>query len=234
MGLKKIILYHFNSFVDILFPRTCVVCGKVITAQEMYICTKCIYELPRVNNCKFHNNPIYQQFFGRLQIENATSLFFYDKESAISNLLYAIKYNGMKEFAEFLGCRLGRVLKESLLYEDVDLIIPVPLHARKYRMRGYNQSEWIVRGIASVLGKDYSVNHLYRNEFTKTQTKKNRVERWENVRNKFGVMMPDDLQKKHILLVDDVLTTGATLEACGEILLKIEGVKLSIATLAKA
>lgn len=234
MNIKKNILYHLNSFFDAIFPRVCIVCGRKLATSENYICTNCIYEIPRTNTSLIHKNPIFMVFFGRVKIENATSLFYYHKESDFSKLLYSMKYEGNNNLAKFLGSRLGRIIKESSLYSDIDLIIPVPLHPKKQKMRGYNQSEWIAKGVSSVTGYNLSVNNLYRNHFTNTQTKKNRVERWENVRNKFGVCNPRELENKHILLIDDVLTTGATLDACSEVLLSIKGVKISIATLAKA
>lgn len=140
----------------------------------------------------------------------------------------------MKELAFFLGSRLGRELKSSSLFEDVDIIMPVPLHPSKKKKRGYNQSEWIVYGISDVFPKELSIDNLHRTFFTNTQTRKTRLERWENVAGKFAINDKELLKNKHILLVDDVLTTGATIEACAEVLLAIEGVRLSVATLAKA
>jgi len=167
-------------------------------------------------------------------VESATSLFLYNKDSQYSKLLYDLKYSGMKDLAKFLGARLGRELKSSDFFMDIDVIIPVPLHRRKKRIRGYNQAEWIVKGITDVFPREVNLKSLQRTSFTSTQTKKSKEERWKNVEGKFAVSHQDSIKNKHILLVDDVLTTGSTIEACAHVLLAVEGVKISVATLAKA
>lgn len=234
MRIKSFILYNINSFFNLFFPRVCLVCGNVISSSEKYICTSCAYEIPRTNYHLFKDNPISQIFWGRVEIESATSLFFYDKESSYSKLLYDLKYSGMKDLARFLGARLGRELKKSEFFRDIDVVIPVPLHSKKKRIRGYNQSEWIVKGVVDTFPREVNITSLIRTSFTSTQTRKTKEERWKNVRGKFAVYNEESIKNKHILLIDDVLTTGSTLEACAEVLLAIEGVRVSIATLAKA
>lgn len=234
MKFKRIILFHVNSFFNLFLPRVCLVCGKPISTSEKYICISCDYEMPRTNFYKFKDNPVSQVFWGRVMVESATSLFFYNKDSNYSKLLYDLKYSGMKDLARFLGIRLGREIECSDLFKDVDVIMPVPLHSRKKRIRGYNQSEWIVKGITEVFPRTVDTTSLNRTSFTSTQTKKSKEDRWKNVEGKFAVLDKESLKNKHILLVDDVLTTGSTIEACAYVLLAVEGVKVSVATLAKA
>lgn len=234
MKIVKKILFYIDSFINLLFPRLCLVCGKAISKNEKYICVSCLYYLPLTNlQCK-RDNIITQMFWGRLQIEYATALFYYNKSNNYSLLLYSLKYSGMKDLAFYLGQILGTTLESSSLFSDIDVIIPVPLHPKKKKIRGYNQSEWIVYGIVSVFKREVSIDNLYRRTFTNTQTKKSRLERWENVSGKFALRDYNAIKNKHILIVDDVITTGATIEACAEVLLRVEGVKISLATLAKA
>jgi ComF family protein len=234
MKLIKKILFHLDSFRNLFFPRLCIVCEKPIVRNEKYICVSCLYDIPLTKLHEQKDNIITQIFWGRLKIECGTALFFYSKTSNYSSLLYSLKYSGMKDLAFYLGQQLGAELQSSILFNDIDLIIPVPLHPKKKKIRGYNQSDWIVFGIADVFKREVCIDNLYRTVFTNTQTKKSRVERWENVAGKFALKDADFIKNKHILIVDDVLTTGATIEACAEVLLRIEGVKISIATLAKA
>jgi ComF family protein len=234
MKINKSILFRINSLFNLFFPRVCLVCGKPISAKESYICASCLYHAPRIDSHSQKDNPISQIFLGRVKIEAATSLFHYSKESPYANLLYSLKYKDMKKLAIFLGSHLGRELNESPLFSDVDIIMSVPLHPKKKKKRGYNQSDLIVYGINETFPREISIDNLYRVLHTETQTRKTRIERWENVSGKFAIRDEDILKEKHILLVDDVLTTGATIEACAEILLAIEGVRLSVATLAIA
>jgi ComF family protein len=172
-----------------------------------------------------------QLFWGRIPIENATSFFSYKKGSNYQHLIHFIKYKGLKELGFETGRKFGLILSDSDIYNIIDVIIPVPLHPKKEKKRGYNQSEWIASGLAQSMQKPISINNLIRNLHTSTQTQKNRFERWQNVENIFTVNDANEFKNKHILLVDDVVTTGSTLEACAFELLKIENVKISIVTL---
>lgn len=194
----------------------------------------CMSELPRTNYHLYKENPLAFIFYGRVKIHAATSYFHFVKSSKYSSMMYRFKYKGDRQIGFVLGKYFGRSLLESPLFSGVDIIVPVPLHRRKLRKRGYNQSEYIARGLSFSMKKEVVCNSLVRNEFTPTQTRKSRIDRWDNVRGKFCVADPVVFINKHILLVDDVITTGATLEACAEELLKIHGVRVSIATLAKA
>jgi ComF family protein len=180
------------------------------------------------------DNPVAQTFWGRVEIENACAYFFFAKGSKYRPLLHQLKYKGKREVGVELGLIFGQTLAKSDLYRGIDYTIPVPLHPKKLRIRGYNQAEAIAQGIAQGLGTGMVTNQLVRKEFTETQTRKSRVERVRNVADAFELKNGNGLKGKHLLLVDDVITTGATLEACATKLLTIEGCKVSIGTLAYA
>jgi ComF family protein len=202
--------------------------------QEQFLCLPCWHDLPVTN---FHTDPgnrVAQLFWGRVYLENATAFFAYNKGSNYQHLIHFIKYRGMNELGFITGQRFGIVLSASPAFQDIDVVVPVPLHPKKEKQRGYNQSEWIARGIADTLQKPVCVNILIRNIHTSTQTRKTRFERWENVEGIFTVHAPENFEGKHVLVVDDVVTTGSTLEACANVLKKINGVKVSVATLAFA
>ncbi len=220
-----------NDLLGLFYPSLCITCGGRLMTREKFLCVNCWSDIPVTNFHTSMENKVAQLFWGRTQIENATAFFSYKKGSKYQQLIHFIKYRGLKELGYETGRRFGAVLANSENYKKADVIIPVPLHPAKQKKRGYNQSEWIARGISDTLGKLYSNVHLRRIIHTSTQTKKNRFERWKNVESIFEVIKPEDLTGKHILLVDDIVTTGSTLEACAHELLKISGVKVSIATL---
>ncbi|MCY1720625.1 phosphoribosyltransferase family protein [Prolixibacteraceae bacterium Z1-6] len=223
-----------SDVLELFFPALCTTCGDRLATQEKYVCMNCWHDLPVTN---FHQNPenkVAQLFWGRVEIENASSFFSYKKGSRYQHLIHYLKYKGLKELGFETGRKFGFALTESAKFTSVDVVVPVPLHPKKERKRGYNQSRWIAAGIAAVLHKPVSENNLFRKTFTSTQTRKNRFERWQNVDGIFGIHTPNEFSEKHVLLVDDVVTTGSTLEACAYQLLKIPNTKVSIATLAFA
>ena len=239
MATQKLLLFHRleNSLSDLLelfFPSICVTCGNRLVKQEKFVCLDCWLDLP-VTNFHFEpENKVAQLFWGRVQVENATAWFHFRKGSNYQQLIHCIKYKGMKEMGLECGKRLGFSIAESEGFKQVDVIVPVPLHPKKLRKRGYNQSEWIARGISEALQKPVEADNLYRKIHTTTQTKKTRLERWKNVEGIFEIKNSELFAGKHILLVDDVATTGATLEACTVPLLKCDDTRVSIATLAYA
>jgi len=220
-----------SDLVELFYPSLCVTCGDRLTSQEKYVCVQCWNDLPVTNFQQNQKNKVAQLFWGRVHIENVTAYFSYKKGSKYQQLIHSVKYKGMKELGLETGRRFGTVLSGSDNFANVDLVIPIPLHPKKQKQRGYNQSEWIARGISETLRKPVSIGNLKRNLHTSTQTRKNRYERWKNVENIFEVSEPDELATKHILLIDDIITTGSTIEACALQLLKIPSVKVSVASL---
>lgn len=230
----KQLTQNINDFIELLFPSLCTTCGNRLNAGEKFLCFDCWQDLPVTNFHINSENKVAQLFWGRVQIEEATSYFSYKKGSRYQKLIHSIKYKGIKELGMDIGQHFGFVLKESKGFKDIDVIVPVPLHPKKFKSRGYNQSEWIAGGISKSMEIPVSTDNLHRKVFTSTQTRKNRFERWQNVEGIFETKAPEKFGDKHILLIDDVVTTGSTLEACAFQLLKTKGVKVSIATLAFA
>lgn len=224
----------FNDFLSLIYPNLCICCDDLLVKGEKYICTNCLIKMPRTHFHLVKNNPIEQIFWGRTQIEKGTSFFFFQKGSPYQKILHSLKYKGYKEIGTEIGRIFAAELNEVSYFDKVDLIVPVPLHPRKLRKRGYNQSEAIAEGMSLNLKIKISTNNLYRKHYNQTQTRKGRYERWENVNELFAVKNPETFANKHILLIDDVLTTGSTLEACANALHQCENTKVSIATLAYA
>ena len=217
---------------DILFPRICPVCGVILNGAEREICLDCLSSLPLTYFWLRADNPAAELFWGRVYFQRAASLFFYNDGSPYKHLIHNFKYKGRKETGVLLGRMLGKRLRESGLYTDIDFVAAVPLHPLKHWSRGYNQAGIIAEAVARELGVKVLKGALRRRSFTATQTSKNAQERWSNVSGVFRLARRRDVEKRHILLVDDVLTTGATLETCGHALLEAEGCKVSVATLA--
>jgi ComF family protein len=224
---------YFEDIIGLFYPELCITCGRKLVTQEKYICLHCLHDLPRTKFQFDPENKVAQLFWGRVKLESATSWLFFRKGSRYQKLIHYLKYKGLKEIGNEMGVLFGNDLKESPL-NKVDMVVPVPLHPRKLKQRGYNQSEWIAKGIASSMEKQISVNNLAREIYTATQTRKNRFQRWQNVEGIFSVKEPAELTGKHILVVDDVITTGSTLEAAAVALMKGGAEKVSIATLACA
>ena len=202
--------------------------------NENLICTECFVVIPRTNYHYKEDNPVAQLFWGRCVIEKAAAFSYYNKGSRIGNLIHNLKYKGIREIGHELGRIYGLTLKASGFTKDIDLIIPVPLHPTKERIRGFNQSETISMGIAAATLLPVDVKTLARIMASPTQTKRSRYERWTNVEGIFKVTDSQTIIGKHVLLVDDVITTGSTIESCTNELLKIEGVKVSVVALAFA
>jgi ComF family protein len=224
----------YDDFISLLFPRLCYGCGDHLLRNEKLICTDCYVQIPRTGYDKEIDNPVAKLFWGRCLIEKAAAFSFYNKGSRIRRLIHNLKYRGITEVGIELGKIYGRSLKNSGFTDDIDLIIPVPLHYSKRKIRGYNQSELIASGISETSGVPLDLGSLNRIKSSDTQTKRSRYDRWTNVEGIFTVTGPDTIRGKHILIVDDVITTGSTIESCANELLKIEGVRVSVVALAYA
>ena len=224
----------WDDFISLLFPRLCYACGDHLLRNENLICTECFVVIPRTNYHLESENPVAQLFWGRCMIEKAAAFSFYNKGSRIRNLIHNLKYKGIKEIGYELGRIYGLALKSSGFTNDIDLIIPVPLHPDKKRTRGFNQSETISEGLSDATGLPVDINTLIRSTGSATQTRRSRYERWTNVEGIFCITDTEILKGKHVLLIDDVITTGSTIESCANELLKIEGLRVSVAALAVA
>ena len=224
----------WEDFISLLFPRLCYGCGNHLMRNENLICTECYVVIPRTGYHTEKDNPVAQLFWGRCLIEKAAAFSFYNRGGRIRTLIHNLKYKGIKEIGNELGKIYGLSLKSSGFTDDIDIIIPVPLHPSKKRIRGFNQSEIISNGISGATGLPVNIKSFLRVTVSGTQTRRSRYERWINVEGIFSVSDPEELRGKHILLVDDVITTGSTIESCTNELLRIEGVRVSVVALAYA
>ncbi len=224
----------WDDFISLLFPRICYGCGNQLMRNESLICTECYVLIPRTGYHNIEGNPVEQLFWGRCYLERAAAFSFYTRGSRIRSLIHNLKYRGIREIGNELGRIYGLSLKSAGFTDGIDMIIPVPLHARKMRVRGFNQSELISAGISEVTGLPVDTVSLTRVVHSSTQTRRSRYDRWTNVEGIFMVMNASTLINNHILLVDDVITTGSTIESCACELLKLPGVKISVAALAVA
>lgn len=223
-----------NLWTDLwrlFFPRCCIVCGRTLIRGEEHVCVHCLSALPRTGFHQWIGNRVENLLWGNIPLQRATAWLFYVKEGGVSRLVHALKYYGRKEVGEWMGRMMSMEIQDSGFFEDIDLIIPVPLHKRKKRKRGYNQTEHIAIGIAAVTGLPICADALVKRKSTQSQTRKTRTERKENVQNVFVCPLPERLENKHVLLVDDVLTTGATIAACAGALHGIPGLRISVLTL---
>ena len=226
--------YYFKAFAELFFPRICRGCGNHLFEHEHEVCSNCLRKLPRTGFELIDDNPVSKMFWGRIHIEKAASLYYYRKGELLQKLLHKLKYKGNYHLGEVFGQQAGKIFLRSGFTADVDAVVAVPLHEKKRRERGYNQSEIIAKGISEVTKIPFLNGNLIRTVYTESQTQKGRFERWENVKSVFNITHEEELQGKHILLVDDVITTGATLEACASALKKAGDVKVSIVTIGMA
>jgi len=226
----------FSDFISLIFPDTCFSCQRVLKKGENKICTHCRANLPftHIHKQNPKDNLVTQKFYGKVPIEYGLAFLKFSKDSKVQHLLHQIKYNQQPELAEMLGLWYASELREQGFHEKFDYVVPVPLHPNKLKIRGYNQSDYFGAGLSKPLEKELATDLLRRNTHTSTQTKKSRLERWKNVASIFEITNPTKIQNKSILLVDDVITTGATLEACAKALLEAEAAAISVASIAIA
>lgn len=224
---------YFHDFLSIIYPHNCAACGNDVLGKSHLLCWNCLNSLPLTGFETQTNNLVSQLFAGRIPVEMATAFLFFSKDSKVQHLVHQIKYKGKKDLGHYLGTLMGHTIQQANR-DRIDLIVPVPLNKRKLAIRGFNQAKILADGISEVLQKPVAEVAVVRSKFTETQTRKNRIGRWQNVEDVFELGNTNGLENKRVLLVDDVVTTGATLEACSQILLKISGLKLSIGALAYA
>jgi ComF family protein len=219
-----------SSLLNLVFPKLCVCCGGVLMEGEENICLTCLYTLPRSLEKDFEDNKVMDIFLGRVRLEKAFSWCHFEKETAVQNILHHIKYKDKDKFARQIGEIMANEIPD--FFADIDAIVPVPLHPKKERMRGYNQSVEIAKGVQGVMGLPMFSQLLERTRFSETQTHKNKEERWKNTEGLFALAPNDGFEGKHLLLIDDVLTTGSTAIACLKCLEQIPNVRLSFLSLA--
>lgn len=222
-----------TDFVSLFFPRYCLSCSTSLVGGEETLCTRCIINLPKTNY-PLNDNPIKDRLAGRLPLTYAVAFLKLKKGGVVQKMLHQLKYNYHPEIGVKLGKVFGHELRQSELSQAFDLIVPVPLHETRKRKRGYNQSAKFAEGLGYALDLPWDESIAIRTKSTKTQTNKSKLERWENVKEVFSITKANAVEGKRILLVDDVITTGSTLEACGTHFLRNGCDQLSVACLAEA
>jgi ComF family protein len=224
----------FNDILSLLFPRVCHACGDHLVQNEQLICTACYIAIPKTGFHMQRENYVEKLFWGRCRIEKAAAWAYYTRNGRMTRLIYRFKYNGIREIGSELGRVYGIALCESGFMDDIDMLIPVPLHRKKEKSRGFNQSRVLADSIGEVSGKPVNCAGLIRLTRTDTQTVRSRIERWRNVEGIFAPGCVAELENKHILLVDDVITTGSTIDACTTALSAVPGIKVSVVAMAVA
>jgi ComF family protein len=219
-----------EALLHLAFPQVCAGCGNDVLPKDHLLCLSCLEALPQTQFHLHANNPIEKTFIGRLPLQHATAQYYFTKESLLQHLLHRAKYKGDRELCVYLGTLMGRQLAQTDWIHTIDALVPLPLFAEREKKRGYNQSYLLCQGMFEVLQKPVLKNIVIRQSATESQTRKNRVQRWQNMEGRF-LLKTSEAKGKHLLLVDDVVTTGATLEACGRALLTAPGSTLSVATL---
>ncbi|MDX1760906.1 MAG: phosphoribosyltransferase family protein [Christiangramia sp.] len=222
----------FHDFIDLLYPRLCHICEAEMLKNEQVICTSCLHDLPVTNYHLDNENPVKKVFFGRVKIEKATSLLHFRKKAGVQHLIHDLKYRGHREIGTYLGKWLGEELAAIPEYQDIDFVVPVPLHKSRLKERGYNQVEDFGKEISLKLNAKYTDDLLLKVSSTQTQSLKDRLSRWGKLEDTLVIQNIEKAKNKHILIVDDLVTTGSTLEACAHKLFEIPGIKLSVATMA--
>jgi ComF family protein len=228
--LNKLFADAFHLF----YPHHCTGCGSDLIAKDSLLCINCINELPHTNFATFENNYVENIFRGRMNVKAAHSEFFFSKGQLVQHLIHELKYKSNKEIGYYLGEIMGNSLLSAGRFPNIDYLVPLPLYPEKEFKRGYNQATIICDGVSSFTQIPLMADNLIRQRATETQTRKHRAARWQNVDGSFAVRNPGKLTGKNILLVDDVITTGASIEACGQTILQVAGTTLSIAALAHA
>jgi len=231
---KKWFGRHLSELLYLAYPDLCHVCGISLTDEEMLICHNCLYKLPFIKFTSYTENLAAERFYGKIPFDRALAAFHYQKASHMQLILELLKYKGEKRLGEVLGSYAGARLLRNNFFDGIDLLVPVPLHSKRMKHRGYNQSEWIAKGLSKASGIPIDSNTLVRRFENETQTTRNIYDRWKNVSTIFCLDNEKAFESKNILLVDDVLTSGSTMESCGHAVLKAKGASVSFFALALA
>ena len=225
-------LKFLNHLINLFYPKVCSACGNLLMQGEETVCLSCRYLLPKTLYENDSDNPLAQIFYGQIDFNAVTAEFFFSKTGKVQHLLHQLKYQGNKDAGFFLGQQLGESIRNAEAFQGIDFLVPIPLHPKKEYLRGYNQSYVIAQGVEDITKIPVLKDALKRKVFTSTQTKKSREERMENVKDVFDIVEKKRLVGKHLLIIDDVLTTGSTIMAAGKTLSVIPDVKMSVATAA--
>jgi ComF family protein len=225
-------MFLIRNVTDIFYPRLCLCCKDQLPEKEQFTCLKCRYDLPLTNFTNQPDNLAEKLFYGRVLIEQATALFYFQKNGKIQKLIHQLKYNGQQQIGSFFGSWLAKEMITSNRFKNIDCIVSVPLHKSRFEKRGYNQLTAFGKTLSKELGIPYDEHALKRNTATKTQINMHKHERWDNVFNVFDNNKEDELSGKHVLLIDDIITTGSTIEACCHALKKSEKTSFSVASMA--
>lgn len=221
-----------SHVLDLFFPKVCEACSNLLNDGECIVCTSCRHELPVTNFHMNHTDTVKKILYGRVRLEHATALLHFSKKGLVQQLMHRLKYKGHEHIGLFFGDWLGFELAQTETFKTVDVVIPVPLHKKRFRERGYNQVTKFGKAIAKALNADFVDDVLLKSKITKTQVFKNRLKRISSSESSFILSDFELLTGKHILLVDDIITTGATIEDCASTLIQIPNVKLSLASMA--
>lgn len=230
--MKFNVVKILNDIESLFFPDACLACFNSLVYNEKIICVSCRHQLPLTNYHLYNDNPVEKVFHGRINIENATALLSYRGSGTVKNLIHYLKYKGYEEIGELLGKMMGFELSKTSSFSGINMVLPVPLHPKRLKKRGYNQVALFGKQIALALEASYDDTIIYRKVNSETQTFKNRLMRWQHKEHVFEARETELLANRHILLVDDVVTTGATIEACAYALRDVPNLKISIATMA--
>ena len=221
-----------KPILNLFFPRLCYACNQTVITAKEYLCISCLHHIPRTNLYKNSDPLVEKRFWGRVQFQRATSFLYFENKGRVQRIIHQFKYQKRAELAIFLGEWAAAELIPTGFFSGIEALIPIPIHPKKIKKRGYNQSELLARGIANLTQIELCKNVLIKEVHTETQTRKSRFHRWQNVQSSFVLKDLESLENKHCLLLDDVMTTGATAEACAEELLKIKGLQLSFLSIA--